>query len=251
MATVTLDSEVFDLNLSMHTTNALARNELRTVAQIVKHSAEEILRLRNVGQKSVAELEAVLARAGLSLRRDAGPVVERAPLGLDSPVGELVGEHTALGWAFHHNGIRTIAHLIALTEDDVRHMSGIGPKKLDQLKSAMSAAGLAFGAGESSRFADALAQLEHARWIGHQLDVISTDHRAQPTRSLLSTSPAADQIEKRRYAWRMFRWVTGRDEKWPRMHEEGAAFEVYPLPGSVEAHLDGLNRLAHEELGDE
>jgi hypothetical protein len=122
------------------------------------------------------------------------------------------------------------------------------------LRAALAAHGLALAPPEAetpqySRYAPA-PELEDAAWIGRQLDKISEDSRAQPMTGLIGRAlKDVPAVERRRYAWKMHRWVTGYDEKWPNITKEGAAFYVYPLPGSCQAQLAALNRLAHEELG--
>jgi DNA-directed RNA polymerase subunit alpha len=56
-----------DLNLSMRTTNALKRANISTVAQVLALTDNDLLHLRNFGQKSLVELRDALEAHGYSL----------------------------------------------------------------------------------------------------------------------------------------------------------------------------------------
>lgn len=57
-----------DLNLSVRVHNCLKQAGLETLGELTSWTKEDLRRLRNFGSKSIAELEAVLASNGLSLR---------------------------------------------------------------------------------------------------------------------------------------------------------------------------------------
>ena len=61
-ANLTLD----DLKLSVRTLNALKRANIHTVAQVLNTTDDELLGLRNFGQKSLDELKAALAGHGIA-----------------------------------------------------------------------------------------------------------------------------------------------------------------------------------------
>ncbi len=54
------------LNLSMRTTNALKRANITTIAQVLAYSDNDLLHLRNFGQKSLVELQEALTAHGYS-----------------------------------------------------------------------------------------------------------------------------------------------------------------------------------------
>jgi hypothetical protein len=148
------------------------------------------------------------------------------------------------------NEIRTVAQAVALSDEDFLRMRQVGAKSLDEFRACLSAHGL-----ERERplpLATPAEGPERARWIGHQLDVLATNDRAFP-KNALGTRYTGEMstVQKRRYAWGMYRWAASGEERMPDLHKSGDGFNAYPLPGSVELHLEGLNRLAHEELVDE
>lgn len=65
-----LQMPVEELDLSVRSYNCLKRAGIDTVEQLVRKSEEEMMKVRNLGRKSMAEVKARLARFGLSLRKD-------------------------------------------------------------------------------------------------------------------------------------------------------------------------------------
>jgi DNA-directed RNA polymerase subunit alpha len=59
-----------DLNLSMRTTNALKRANITTIGQVLSLSDNDLLHLRNFGQKSLVELRDALVANGYQLASD-------------------------------------------------------------------------------------------------------------------------------------------------------------------------------------
>ena len=57
-----------DLNLSVRVHNCLKQAGIETLGELTSWAKEDLRRLRNLGSKSIAELEGVLASNGLSLR---------------------------------------------------------------------------------------------------------------------------------------------------------------------------------------
>ena len=64
------------LNLSMRTTNALKRANITTIAQVLAYSDNDLLHLRNFGQKSLVELHEALAAHGYSRPVEEGEETE-------------------------------------------------------------------------------------------------------------------------------------------------------------------------------
>lgn len=56
------------LDMSTRLHNALIANGVATVTDVTRFSAQEILRMKNLGQNTLGELRQVLASHGLSLR---------------------------------------------------------------------------------------------------------------------------------------------------------------------------------------
>ena len=58
-----------ELDLSVRAYNCLKRANINTVAELVQRNEEDMMKVRNLGKKSLEEVEQKLAALGLSLRR--------------------------------------------------------------------------------------------------------------------------------------------------------------------------------------
>lgn len=65
-----LRTHLVDLNLSVRALNCLKAADVNTLADLVKHSKNDLLKFRNFGRKSLAELEEVIDRMGLTFSMD-------------------------------------------------------------------------------------------------------------------------------------------------------------------------------------
>lgn len=63
-----LDMSIDELDLSVRSYNCLKRAGINTIGELVSRSAEEMMKVRNLGRKSLDEVEEKLARFGLSLK---------------------------------------------------------------------------------------------------------------------------------------------------------------------------------------
>ncbi|WP_264844836.1 DNA-directed RNA polymerase subunit alpha [Caldinitratiruptor microaerophilus] len=63
-----LDMTIEELDLSVRSYNCLKRAGINTVGELVAKSDEEMIKVRNLGKKSLEEVKAKLAALGLSLR---------------------------------------------------------------------------------------------------------------------------------------------------------------------------------------
>ena len=64
----TLDMSIEDLELSVRSHNCLKRAGINTVAELVQRNQEDMMKVRNLGKKSLEEVEQKLAALGLALR---------------------------------------------------------------------------------------------------------------------------------------------------------------------------------------
>ena len=67
----TLDKYVTELNLSTRALNALTRMEIITIADLMKLSTTDIMKIDNIGEKSFREINAKLSLMGVSIKDDA------------------------------------------------------------------------------------------------------------------------------------------------------------------------------------
>ncbi len=57
-----------DLDLSVRSYNCLKRAGINTVEELVQRDEEEMMKVRNLGRKSLEEVQAKLSALGLTLR---------------------------------------------------------------------------------------------------------------------------------------------------------------------------------------
>ena len=65
-----LDMTIEELDLSVRSFNCLKRANINTVADLVSKTQDEMIKVRNLGRKSLGEVEHKLAQLGLSLASD-------------------------------------------------------------------------------------------------------------------------------------------------------------------------------------
>ncbi len=61
---------ISELDLSVRAINVLRSSGVETVAQLVRYSGEELMRMPDMGKKLLAQVRAALAGVGLCLRGD-------------------------------------------------------------------------------------------------------------------------------------------------------------------------------------
>jgi DNA-directed RNA polymerase alpha subunit len=63
-----LSIEVNELMLSYRAYNCLTSNKVKTIGDLIQYSEKDLMKFRNMGNKSLAEIKQVLAELGLSLQ---------------------------------------------------------------------------------------------------------------------------------------------------------------------------------------
>lgn len=64
------DTQIVDLDLTIRSFNCLHRANILTVGDLVKQTEEELMKVRNLGRKSVKEIKEKLEELGVSLRKN-------------------------------------------------------------------------------------------------------------------------------------------------------------------------------------
>jgi len=64
-----LDMSIEELDLSVRSYNCLKRANINTVGELIMKTEEDMMKVRNLGKKSLEEVDAKLASLGLSLRK--------------------------------------------------------------------------------------------------------------------------------------------------------------------------------------
>jgi len=64
-----MEMTVEELDLSVRSYNCLKRAGINTVDELIRKTEEDMMKVRNLGKKSLAEIKEKLAELGLSLRK--------------------------------------------------------------------------------------------------------------------------------------------------------------------------------------
>jgi DNA-directed RNA polymerase subunit alpha len=64
-----LDMPIEELELSVRSYNCLKRASINTVDDLIQRTEEDMIKVRNLGKKSLEEVDAKLSDLGLSLRK--------------------------------------------------------------------------------------------------------------------------------------------------------------------------------------
>lgn len=67
---VLLDYPIAKLDLTIRTKKLLEKMNIKTIDELLKKSEDELLKYKNIGIKSIAELNKILSLEGLSLKKD-------------------------------------------------------------------------------------------------------------------------------------------------------------------------------------
>ena len=65
-----LDKTIEDLDLSVRSYNCLRRASITTVADLTSKTEEDMMKVRNLGRKSLKEIKEKLESLGLGFRKD-------------------------------------------------------------------------------------------------------------------------------------------------------------------------------------
>ena len=65
-----LEMTIEELDLSVRSYNCLKRAGINTVEELIQRNEEDMMKVRNLGKKSLEEVVNKLAELGLSLRKD-------------------------------------------------------------------------------------------------------------------------------------------------------------------------------------
>lgn len=87
------DARIEELDFSVRTYNCLKKANILTIGELVQHSEQDLMNIRNFGKKSLTEVREKLAQLGLSLKRS-GEVALRG--GFEGEEEEEEGEEVAL-----------------------------------------------------------------------------------------------------------------------------------------------------------
>lgn len=142
-----LEMSIDELDLSVRAWHCLAFSNIRTVGDLIGKTRDDLFKVRNMGKKSLDEIEEKLAARGLQLMAESGSFVfssdfskkDRAPLA--AQIAELdlsVRTYNCLRRA----GLRTIGDLTGKSREDLMRVRNIGRKCLEEIDEKLAMQGL-------------------------------------------------------------------------------------------------------------
>lgn len=136
------DIPIDELELSVRSYNCLRRAGIRTLGEIADKTPEEMMKIRNLGRKSLEEVLAKLKEYGLSLRDS-----EEVDADEDDGLGELVsnlGMSARTTNILRRNCIDTLRELCCCSEEEVDRFRIMGRKSKEEIVEKMDELGVSF-----------------------------------------------------------------------------------------------------------
>lgn len=135
---------ISQLNLSTRARNALYRNHIETVGQLLDLSPDNILHLRFIGAKSANELQEIIRQIkedidpfresapNAPLFWDDTPIIRRCPLDHKTPIYNLCLSSWMTNALCSH-GCRTIEDLLHISAQDLSLLKGINSNQINKI----------------------------------------------------------------------------------------------------------------------
>lgn len=146
-----LKVSISELDLSTRTRNALLSAGVQTLGELIEKTEAELLATRSIGEHSIDEIKAFLARRGLGLREaeraitpllpSAGPPVVPSPEALEMSIEEL-GLSLRTVKALDAAGISKVGQIIEKTEKEMLAIRHFGRISLQEVKEKLAEKGL-------------------------------------------------------------------------------------------------------------
>lgn len=148
-----------DLDLSVRSFNCLKRAGIETVGDLVEKTLDDMMKVRNLGRKSLEEVERKLAMMGLSFKETPA---EEVPIMGDVIEGRLeVIEPDYSDWTIEEldlsvrsynclkrAGINTVGELIQKTEEELSKVRNLGYPSIKEIKNKLATLGLSLSTEE-------------------------------------------------------------------------------------------------------
>lgn len=128
--------KIEELNFSMRTYNALKRNGINTVQELIDTPAEKISTIPNIGGMCLNEINAVLRKKGLKLE-DKNTQLEIQNKKADEIKLEEVGLQFKYYRRLRLGGIETLQQLLDKTDEELLSINGLGKTALKEIKNEL------------------------------------------------------------------------------------------------------------------
>lgn len=134
--------KIEELNFSMRTYNALKRNGINTVQELIDTPAEKISTIPNIGGMCLNEINAVLRKKGLKLEDKNNVPDKNTQLEIQNKkADEIKLEEVGLQFKYYRRlrlgGIETLHQLLDKTDEELLSINGLGKTALKEIKNEL------------------------------------------------------------------------------------------------------------------
>ena len=134
--------KIEELNFSMRTYNALKRNGINTVQELIDTPAEKISTIPNIGGMCLNEINAVLRKKGLKLEDKNNVPDKNTQLEIQNKkADEIKLEEVGLQFKYYRRlrlgGIETLQQLLDKTDEELLSINGLGKTALKEIKNEL------------------------------------------------------------------------------------------------------------------
>lgn len=131
-----------ELNFSMRTYNALKRNGINTVQELIDTPAEKISTIPNIGGMCLNEINAVLRKKGLKFKDKNNVPDKNTQLEIQNKkADEIKLEEVGLQFKYYRRlrlgGIETLHQLLDKTDEELLSINGLGKTALKEIKNEL------------------------------------------------------------------------------------------------------------------
>lgn len=127
--------EIDNLNLPVRITNALKIERIYSIEALIKKTEEELLRIPDIGRKSLEEIKEALNKKGYQLSESTKEFFHINSLGLTTRTTNALTDE----------GIKSVKDLVTKTEEELLKIPNLGEKSLAEIKEVLGEINLRLG----------------------------------------------------------------------------------------------------------
>lgn len=148
-----------DLDLSVRSYNCLKRAGIETVGDLIEKTLDDMMKVRNLGRKSLEEVERKLAMMGLSFKENPTEEIPLMGIVVEGGLGVIEPDYT--DWTIEEldlsvrsynclkrTGINTVGELIQKTEEDLSKVRNLGSSCIKEIENKLATLGLSLSTEE-------------------------------------------------------------------------------------------------------
>lgn len=154
-----------ELDLSVRSFNCLKRAGIETVGDLIEKTLDDMMRVRNLGRKSLEEVERKLAMMGLSFKESPveeiplmGDIIEGGLGIMESDYTDMTVEELDLSVRTYNMlkraNLNTVGEILKLTKKELGEARFMTPRCVDEVIAKLSTMGLSLAGDDNSEDSD-------------------------------------------------------------------------------------------------